>query len=259
MNQKVLTDDEIAEEEAARMTFTGHLGELRTRMVKCFVVLLVLFFGGYAVSTPIMTAVRMPLEQEGVEWVSLTPFEPILVKLKIALYTALIVGLPYVVYQVCAFVFPGLKRKERNVVKLALFSSAVLGLAGVLTAFFGVFPYVLPYLMAMSPDWLTTQLRLSDTLGQIFKGVMGFAVAFQFPIVVLVLVYMDVLSPTALKQHRAVAIIGIVVVAAVLTPPDPVTLLLMAIPLLILYEISIWASYLVYRKKVADSTPEGGA
>ncbi len=250
MNNELITqeeDEEIADDEAARMTFIGHLGELRLRMVRCCILLLIIAVFGYMGSNRIIDSVRMPLEREGIEWVSLTMTEPILVKFKIAFYTALIVGLPYVVYQICAFVFPGLKPKERRVVKFALFSSAILGLFGMLTAFFGVFPFIMPYLMSMAPDWLVTQLQLSATITHIFKGVMGFAIAFQFPIVVLVFVYLGVVSPQALKDYRKVAIIGIFVMCAVLTPPDPITLILMAMPLLVLYEISIWASHLIYR------------
>jgi sec-independent protein translocase protein TatC len=217
-------------------------------MVRTCIVLGSIAAFGYIGSDRIIDAVRMPLEREGVEWVSLTMIEPIMVKFKIAFYTALVIGLPYIVYQICAFVFPGLKPKERRVVKFALFSSAILGLFGMLTAFFGVFPFVLPYLMAMAPEWLVTQLRLSETVTHIFKGVMGFAVAFQFPIVILVFVYLGVVPPKALKEYRKVAIIGIFIACAMLTPPDPITLVLMALPLLVLYEISIWAAYLIYKE-----------
>lgn len=248
-------NNDISEDSAARMTFTGHLGELRTRMIRCTVLFLVIAVVGYIGSNSIYEAVKTPLENaEGLTWVSMTLIEPILVKFKIAFYTALIVGLPYIVYEICAFVFPGLKPRERRVVKFALFCSAALGLFGMLTAFFVVFPFVVPYFVKMAPEGLLLQLRYTDTITHLFKGVMGFAIAFQFPIVVLVLVYLGVVSPRVLKEQRKPAILGIFVCCAILTPPDPITLLLMAFPLLILFEMSIWASHLVYRGDDEEET-----
>ena len=249
MNEERVTENEIGEDDAARMTFTGHLGELRTRMVRCCLLLAGIAIAGYLGSERIIEAIKTPLDNEGIEWVSLSMIEPMLVRFKIAFYTAIVVGLPYMVYQICAFVFPGLRPKERRVVKFALFSSAILGTFGMLTAFFGVFPFILPYLMMMAPDFLITQLQYSVTVTHIFKGIMGFAIAFQFPIVVLVFVYLGVLSPQNLKDYRKAAIVGIFIGCAVLTPPDPITMCLMAAPLLVLYEISIRASYMIYKPK----------
>lgn len=248
MNTQMDEKDTISEDEAARMTFTGHLGELRIRMIRCTVVFLSIATVGYIASDLIYEAVKRPLENaDGLNWVSMTFIEPILVRFKIAFYTALIVGLPYIVYEICAFVFPGLKAKERRVVKVALICSAALGLFGMLTAFFVVFPFVVPYLVDMAPEGLLLQLRYTDTITHLFKGIMGFAIAFQFPIVVLLLVYLGVVSPRVLREQRKPVILGIFVSCAILTPPDPITLLLMAFPLLILFEISIWTSHLVYR------------
>ncbi|MFP6581904.1 MAG: twin-arginine translocase subunit TatC [Candidatus Hydrogenedentota bacterium] len=252
MNEELADKDEIPDVDAARMTFTGHLGELRTRMVKCCVVLFVFFLLGYAASTPIIVAISRPLQNANVEWVTLSPIEPVLVKMRFAMYAALVVGLPYIVYNICAFVFPGLRPKEKRIVKISLAGSSVLATSGVAIAFFGVFPLILPYLMRLTPDFVTNQLRLSDTMSIIFKGVMGFAVAFQFPMVVFVLVYMGVLTPETMKEYRRVAIIGIFIVGALLTPPDPISLLLLALPLVVLYEFSIWVSYFILRRKSAE-------
>lgn len=182
-------------------------------------------------------------------WTVLNPFEPIKVKLKIASYGGLVLAFPFILWQLCAFIFPGLKPSERKLVKTLLFGCAGLGVLGVSVAYFGVFPLVLPYLLEWTPGWVTVQLRLDETLTIIVKCLAGFALAFQFPMVVLVLVYMDLLSPQTLRQHRKVVIVCLSVAAAFLTPPDPLSMMIMLVPLVLLYEASIWASYIVVRRR----------
>ena len=247
--QAAVEPDEIPDDQAARMTFTGHLGELRDRMLRCCIMLVVLAIIGYVMSSPIVNAVKQPLEDAGLEWVTLSPLEPFLVKLKFAMYTAVVLGIPYIAWNVCGFVFPGLRPKEKRAVKIIMFGSAGLAITGVMVAFFGVFPLVLPYLVQMTPEGVTNMLRLNETLSVIIKGTMGFALAFQFPLVVFTLIYVGILEPAQLKEFRRHAIVGMFVVAMLLTPPDPISLMLMAGPLVLLYEVSIWVSYLIVRRK----------
>lgn len=340
------TSDEIPDDKAARMSFTGHLGEMRTRMVHTSIVLGILFFVGLTFSeetlTYISNLVDMKLEKtieegikkdqkadieqdsaqedtliqiqvhlnandlnniqnqldanelqkvqlqvevsdlkplleklmvevqgqsleqllnkkkKGPEWITLTPLEAFMVKIKIALYTAIALGIPYIAYQICAFVFPGLKPKEKYVIRFALIASFVLGILGILTALFIVFPVVIPQLLKFAPDWVGTFLQLEKTMSFIFKIVLGFALAFQFPIVILVSVYLDLVTPKMLREQRKIAIVVIMIAAAILTPPDPASLMLMSAPLLILYELSILMSYLVIRRRTPEEN-EGEA
>ncbi len=264
------------------MTFTAHLGELRNRMLYCVAALIMLFLVCYGFSDYIIKAVASPLldtgapagetgvapvapvapetagsvpaetgeqEPEPIEWVTLTPFENIFVRLRFSAYGALVIAFPFIVYQICAFVFPGLKPNERKIVQFALYGCAALSVAGAAVAFFLVIPTVLQYLMQFTPSFVNPQFRLSETLSVILRLVLVFALVFQFPMVVLVLVYMGLLTPEALKRNRRVAIIGMFVAAALLTPPDPFTMLLMALPMLLLYEFSIFVSYAVVRRK----------
>jgi sec-independent protein translocase protein TatC len=121
---------------------------------------------------------------------------------------------------------------------------------GVGVAYFGVLPFVLPYLLEWIPAWVQVQLRLSETLSIIVHLIFGFVIAFQFPMAALILVYIGLLTPQMLKQFRKIAIVSMAVVAAVLTPsPDPFSMLIMLLPMLFLYESSIWMSYLVIRRK----------
>ncbi len=199
--------------------------------------------GAPAAGAPADTAPKGP------KWTVLNPLEPFLVKLKLAGYAALLLALPFVIYQLCAFIFPGLKPNERRLVQVLLFGCAFFAIAGVGVAYFGVFPLVLPYLMQWVPPGVEFQLRMNETVSQIILGLLGFAVAFQFPMVALVLVYLGLLSPQTLKRFRRLAIVVMAVAAAILTPPDPISMTMMLIPMVILYEVSIWLSYLVVRRK----------
>ena len=259
---------ETSKDRDARMTFTAHLGELRTRMIRSMVAVLVGFLACYVFSEKLLEAISQPLRQlqaenltqqsddgeilaESVDgvWVTLNPLEGILVRLKIAAFGGLFFAFPYVLYQGCSFIFPGLTARERGAVKLLLFGCTFLALAGSAVAYWGVFPLILPYLVAFAPEYVEVQLRRNETISLILKGIMGFAIAFQFPVVVVVLVYMGILTPETLKAYRKHAIIGLFCVGMLLTPPEPVSMIMMALPLVFLYEISIWLSYIVVRRK----------
>lgn len=263
-------------QDEKRMSFTEHLGELRTRIIRSCVVLTVAVISCYIFSNQIFELLAWPLkplsshgiiqieeEQENadgsvepkkrssqdLEWTVLNPLEFIFVKIRIAGYGGLVVALPFILWQICAFIFPGLYANERRVIQIVIAGCSTLGIVGVGVAYFGVFPLVLPYLLEWIPEWVQVQLRLNETLSIIIKGLFGFAIAFQFPMAVLILVYVGLLTPQTLKQYRKMAIIGMAIIAAILTPPDPFSMLVMLLPLALLYESSIWMSYLVIRRK----------
>lgn len=258
-----------------RMTFTEHLGELRTRIIRsgiCVVVMVVLC---YAFSNGILKMIARPLTAIEVQqvqpadpnapepapapvpapqtnvamWTLLSPFEIVIVKFKIAGYGGLVLSSPFLIWQLLAFIFPGLKPGEKRVVQILVFGCGTLALIGVLVAYFGVLPMLMPWIMGWIPEGWTQQFRASETLTFLFKFMAGFAIAFQFPMVVLILVYLGLLTPQTLKQYRKVAIVGLTIGAAVLTPPDPVSMIIMLLPLVIMYEGSILLSYLVIRRK----------
>lgn len=263
--KRTLSDDE------ARMTFTEHLAELRMRIIRSGVALLIGMAVCFIFYERIFAILAYPLrgleeqqilvrENENSEplvgnskeklWLILNPLEPFLVNLKLAAVGGIVLALPYVLFQMCAFVFPGLKPTERKAVRILLFGCSILVVLGVGLAYFGVFPLVLPYLMQYAPEGVEFKLRMNETLTLILKGLAGFAVAFQFPMVVFVLVYLGLLDPATLKRYRRVAVVGLALISALLTPPDVASMLLMLGPLVLLYEASIWISYvIVWRRK----------
>lgn len=255
------TDNEV------RMTFTEHLAELRTRLIRSAVAIFVGVVVCYIFSGRLLAMIAWPLggltpeaDSEGkaaIAWTYLNILEPVLVNVRLAAYGGVLVSFPYVLYQICAFIFPGLKPNERKAARIMIVGCSMLVIVGVLVAYFGIFPVVLPFLMQWAPEGVSIQLRASENISIVIKGLMAFAIAFQFPMVVLVLVYMDLLSPATLKKYRRIAVVGLAVASAILTPPDPFSMMIMLVPLLALYETSILLSYLVVRrrKKASTATP----
>lgn len=267
----------MSNNDEARMTFTEHLGELRTRIIRAGIAVLVGFVVCYIFSNQIFEILRRPLMQletagvvkyqpdaaEGTapsaeqgpekkesraQWTILNPIEPFLVKVRLAMYIGLVIALPVVVYQLCAFIFPGLTPTERKAARFLLGGCAFFVVFGIAVAYFGVFPLVVPYLSQWAPEGVVIQYRMNETVTMVLLFLAGFAVAFQFPMAVLVLVYLGLLTPATLKQYRRPAIVGLAVIAMILTPPEPISMTIMLVPLVILYEMSIWMSYIVLRR-----------
>jgi sec-independent protein translocase protein TatC len=282
--QKELEVTSLQTEEDARMSFTEHLGELRTRLVRSAIALAVAAVFCYIISDWLLDQLTIPLRgfehgsvvvaddlppadgtvappleaeaEEGTrgEFTVLNPLEWIMMKFKVAGYGGLVLAFPFILYQLGAFIYPGLKPTERRLAGIFIFGCAILAVVGLGVAYAGVFPLVLPYLLAFTPDWVNVQLRMSETLSILIKGMLGFAIAFQFPMLVMVLVWLGLLTPATLKAYRKLAIVLMAVASSILTPPDPISLFIMLLPLVILYEASIWLSYLVvYRRNKSQA------
>jgi sec-independent protein translocase protein TatC len=234
----------------ARMTFTEHLAELRVRIIRSGVALVLCMGVCYIFSDFLFDLVRGPLKDvPGINWESLNMIEGFSTKIRLAGYGGFVLALPYLVYHICAFVFPGLKPNERRAVGTLLAGGSTLLVSGVALAHRGILPIVLPYLTAFNPEGVDQKLRLNENVGMLFKFYLGFGIAFQFPLAVLVLVYLELLDPASLKAYRRFVIVGIAVLSAVLTPPEPISMILMGGPLVLLYEVSIWLSYIVVARK----------
>jgi sec-independent protein translocase protein TatC len=267
------------------MSFTEHLGELRTRLIRVAVTLVVTFMAGWFMSNGIVNALRWPIDsgmedhnaritaswpigpegnpippEEGglrtYQWVTQSPQEGFVVQLRLAMYFALLISVPVILFQICAFVFPGLKPNERGFIMSLLGGSAVLAFFGTMTAYFGVLPLLMPYLLEYNPVGIAQNLQLGPTMSFILVLIAGFAIAFQFPMLVVAGVFLDLVKVSALTQYRRYAIVAIAIVAAVLTPPDPVSMTIMMIPLLVLYEVSIFFARIITWRRGRKVEPE---
>ncbi|HRK35816.1 MAG TPA: twin-arginine translocase subunit TatC [Candidatus Hydrogenedentes bacterium] len=239
----------LLNDDDKRMTFTEHLGELRTRLIRVVVVLAVAFIVCFYFSEYLFRMVQMPLIGKDIPWTTLRPMESFMVYMKLAGFGALAICFPHIVFEIAAFVFPGLKSNEKRAALFLLLGCAVLAIVGVGTGYFLVAPQLISLMMQWTPDTVQQQLQMSDTVSFVLMLLLAFAIAFQFPMVVLILVFLGVVTPDSLKQYRSIVIVLLAVAAAVLTPTvDPFSFLVMWIPLVLMYEACILISRVMARK-----------
>tara|TARA_R110001592_G_scaffold11942_2_gene58178 strand:+ start:814 stop:1566 length:753 start_codon:yes stop_codon:yes gene_type:complete len=249
------------------MSFTEHLGELRTRLIRSAIAVVVGAVVCYIFSEEIFIALAQPLEAlmpAGADgerakaiWVTLNPLEYIIFSLKVGGYGGLLLATPVIIHQLCGFIFPGLRPNEKRAAQILLIGGFFLAFTGTMIAYLGVLPFLMPYLSSFVPAFVNQQLQVGSTIAIIVKLLLAFGIAFQFPMVVLILVYLGILTPETLKQYRKVTIVGLAVGSAMLTPPDPISMAIMLVPLYALFEGSIWMSYIVVRRQAKTQNNEG--
>jgi sec-independent protein translocase protein TatC len=259
----MMDDDEKKEEQVdsqeaenadgAKMSLTEHLMELRKRLVRSIIALLVGFGVCYYFKDYIFDIVTRPLTQvlpksSYLIYTGMT--EAFFTYMKIAFFASLILTSPFILYQIWKFVAPGLLPKERKYVVPFVLSSSLLFIAGVLFGYFVALPPAFKFFVSFNNQYLQALLSFKDYLSLFVTFLLGFGISFELPIFIFFLTKLGVVNPRLLSQQRRYAILIIFIVAAILTPsPDALSQILMAIPLLFLYEVSIFVSKFAGRKK----------
>jgi sec-independent protein translocase protein TatC len=238
--------DELAGTE---QPFVQHLIELRDRLVKATIAVLVAgaalaIYPGPAELYDLLAAPLVAQLPSGATLIATSVISPFLVPLKILLMTAFLLALPVVLYQVWAFVAPGLYSHEKKLVLPLVVSSTVLFMVGVAFCYFFVFGQVFAFIQSFAPKSITAAPDIEAYLGFVISMFIAFGLAFEVPIVVIVLARMNVVTIEKLKDFRSYFIVLAFIIAAIVTPPDVVSQLALAIPMCILYEIGIWAAQL---------------
>jgi sec-independent protein translocase protein TatC len=220
-----------------RVDLTGHLDELRTRVlvsVAAFGVALGLCFWQNHL---VLSIVNIPLA--GKELITLSPTEPFTTTLTLSMYAGILLALPVVLYQAYAFVLPAFNRSEKKVALPLMLMSPVLFVAGAAFAYFVVVPAALQFLLHFNADQVSTQLRAKEYYSFLSLTMIGCGVVFQVPVGVLALTRLGITDAAGLRKKRRYAWLGCAVVAAALPGVDPVTMLFEMVPLVALYELSI--------------------
>ncbi len=238
--------DELAGTE---QPFVQHLIELRDRLVKATIAVLVAgaalaIYPGPAELYDLLAAPLVAQLPSGATLIATSVISPFLVPLKILLMTAFLMALPVVLYQMWAFVAPGLYSHEKKLVMPLVVSSTVLFMIGVAFCYFFVFGQVFKFIQSFAPKSITAAPDIEAYLGFVISMFIAFGLAFEVPIVVIVLARMNVVTIEKLKDFRSYFIVLAFIIAAIVTPPDVVSQLALAIPMCILYEIGIWAAQL---------------
>jgi sec-independent protein translocase protein TatC len=236
--------DELAGTE---QPFVQHLVELRDRLIKAAIAigvagLLLALYPGPAALYDILAAPLVATLPAGGKLIATSVISPFLVPLKILMMTAFLLALPVVLWQVWAFVAPGLYSHEKKLVMPLVVSSTVLFFIGVAFCYYFVFGQVFKFIQGFAPTSIAATPDIEAYLDFVMSMFLAFGLAFEVPIVVIVLARMNIVSIEKLKAFRSYFIVLAFVVAAIVTPPDVVSQLALAIPMCILYEIGIWAA-----------------
>ncbi len=237
-----------------------HLVELRQRLIKALIAVAVVFVVAFIFADEIFQILVIPYERAAGENQNLTliftaPQEYFFAQLKIALFTALFVAFPVIATQIYKFMAPGLYKNERSAFLPFLFATPVLFFMGASLVFWVVMPLAMTFFLSMQVegDSVRTTIELlpkvSEYLGLIMTLIFAFGLVFQMPVVISLLARAGMVSEQGLKNKRKYAVVLTFVAAAVLTPPDPVSQIGLAVPTLLLYELSIYATRLIERKR----------
>lgn len=241
-------------------TFISHLVELRDRLLRSILAIaitfLVLFFWpGAAAIYDVLAIPLMRALPEGTRMIATGVVAPFLVPVKITAMVAFVVALPYVLYEAWAFVAPGLYQHEKRFALPLVVASTVLFLTGMAFCYFFVFGKVFSFINDFAPKSITPAPDIENYLNFVLTMFVAFGVIFEIPVVIVVLVRMGLVTVEKLKEARPYVIVGIFVVAAIVTPPDPISQTLLALPMCLLYEIGIILGRFVARPVVDPENP----
>jgi len=243
-----------------KQPFTAHLEELRSRLIKSFVAVTIGFLLSYFFKEKIFEILTLPLIKvmnPGDHLIYTNLPEAFFTFLKAAFISGIMVASPYLLYQFWMFVAPGLYDKERRMVLPVLFLSTLFFLGGALFGYFVVFPLGFEFFLSFASDNIRPMPSMKEYLGFASKLLLAFGVAFELPLVLTFLAKLGIVSVDMLRRYRKYAILLFFIGAAILTPPDVVSQVLMAVPMMLLYELSIFGARIFGRKKeVAEDTEE---
>ncbi|HEX4842353.1 MAG TPA: twin-arginine translocase subunit TatC [Limnobacter sp.] len=234
--------------------FVSHLVELRDRLLRALVGFLIVFVGlmAYPGAGPIFDLLAQPIQSalpEGTKMIATGVITPFMVPVKLTAMVAFVMSLPFTLYQAWAFVAPGLYQHEKKMALPIIFSSTVLFLIGIAFCHFIVFGKVFAFINEFAPASITPAPDIEAYLNFVLTMFMAFGLTFEVPIVVVVLVYMGVVTVEKLVEARGYVIVAAFVIAAIVTPPDVLSQLFLAIPICVLYEIGIIAAKLIGKKR----------
>ncbi|MBU6374024.1 MAG: twin-arginine translocase subunit TatC [Alphaproteobacteria bacterium] len=261
-----VADPDDAEMEASRAPLLDHLVELRQRLLVAVIALLIAFVGCFSFAQQIFVFLVEPFKtaiaavhgpeaaKKGVELVNTHAFGFFFVQLHVALFAAIIVAFPVIAYQAYAFIAPGLYKRERAAAAPFLIAAPIMFLAGAAFVFYVAMPFALEFALKQEVNQGGVIIRylpkVDEYFGLVTTLTLAFGFIFQVPVVLSLLARIGIVTAGMLRRLRRYAIVGIAAFSALVTPPDPISMMVMAVPVYGLYEISIWLVLLIEKARL---------
>jgi len=254
-------EDELAGSEAPLL---DHLIELRKRLVRSLIVIFGLLIVFFFFSQTILEILIQPYREaylavvphgaqavipEDFRLIYTAPQELFFTQLNVAFFAAIFVGFPYLAIEIYGFVGPGLYKKEKRAFVPYLFATPIFFFMGGLLVYFAVLPMAMRFFLSMQTQDIEMLVQVSEYLGLAMTLIFAFGICFQLPVILTLLAQIDLVSSGTLKKGRKYAIVGILIFAAFITPPDPISQLGLSLPMYLLYELSIWSVMLIERRR----------
>ena len=262
-----MTDEE--EIETSKAPLIEHLLELRRRLIWSMLAVLIAFLVCFWFAKPIYNLLLWPYRlavgsDVPIEMIYTAPQEFFFTQVKLAVFGAIFIAFPVIASQIYMFVAPGLYRKERQAFLPFLIATPILFLCGAALVYFVAMPLAMKFFLSMqqtgdSQVQIHLTAKVSEYLSLIMALILGFGICFQLPVLLTLLARAGLITADGLKRYRRHAILGVFVVAAVLTPPDPISQISLALPTILLYELSIYAVKLAEKKHAASATTSAAA
>jgi len=239
-------------ETGAELTIVDHLIELRDRIMKSLLAILILFLSLFYFSNDIYTFVATPLMSvlpENMGMIAIDPTSPFFAPFKLTFYVSLFLAAPYILYQLWSFIAPGLYQNEKALAIPLFVSSVMLFYAGIAFAYYVLFGFVFAFFVSVAPDGILVMPDINSFLSFALAIFFAFGLAFEIPIAVFLLIWVGVVEPEDLTAKRPYVIVGCFVIGMLLTPPDPFTQSMLAIPMWMLFEVGILAGRFIKRRQ----------
>ena len=236
-------------------TFVSHLIELRSRLIKAVVAILLIVIVQLPFAGEIYSLMARPVMAylpEGSSMIATGVLSPFLTPFKMVFILGIILSMPFILYQIWAFIAPGLYKHEKRIARPLLFSSIFLFYLGCLFAYFVIFPILFQFIPAISPAGVNYMPDINSYLDIVVRLFFAFGLAFEVPIAVILMILMDVTTPEKLANNRPYVVVGVFVVGMILTPPDMISQTLMAIPMWMLFELGIVMGRLLKKRRIAE-------
>ncbi len=244
----------------AEQGFLSHLVELRSRLVRAAASVIVVFLALWPFMRHIFDLVSRPMTAalpQGSKLLATGVIAPFLVPLKVTLFSAFCLASPYVLYQAWAFIAPGLYQHEKRLALPVIVSSVFMFFAGIAYCYFVVFGVIFRFIAGVAPENVNVSPDIEQYFDFVLRMFVAFGLAFEVPIIVMLLVRMGVVSVAKLRHVRPYMIVGAFVVAAIVTPPDVLSQLLLAVPLWLLYELGVLLGTIVGGRRPGEETRTG--